>query len=34
MFQLAKCNEKNPGQIFSEVVAKVDRNTKALMPAE
>jgi len=34
MLQLAKHNEKKPGQIFSEVVAKVDRNTKALMPAE
>jgi len=34
MLQLAKDNEKKPGQIFSEVVAKVDHNTKALMPAE
>jgi len=34
MIQLAKNSEKKPGQIFSEVVAKVDHNTKALMPAE
>ncbi|KAL4131907.1 hypothetical protein QTP88_009141 [Uroleucon formosanum] len=34
MLQVAKHNEKKPEQIFSEVVAKVDRNTKALMPAE
>ncbi|KAL5234741.1 hypothetical protein ACI65C_002151 [Semiaphis heraclei] len=34
MLQLAKDNEKNPGKIFSEVIAEVDRNTKALMPAE
>lgn len=34
MLQLAKDNEKKPGQIFFEVVAKVDHNTKTLMPAE
>lgn len=34
MIQLAVHSEKKPGQIFSEVVAKVDHNTKALMPAE
>lgn len=35
MLQHAKANEKNPGQIFfSEVVAKVDHSTKALMPVE
>lgn len=34
MIQLVVHSEKKPGQIFSEVVAKVDHNTKALMPAE
>lgn len=34
MIQLAKESEKKSGQIFSEVVVKVDHYTKALMPAE
>jgi hypothetical protein len=34
MLQLAKNNEKKPGQKCSEEVAKVSRNTKTLMPAE
>jgi len=34
MLQLAKDNEKKSGQIFSEVVANVNRSTKTLMPSK